>query len=122
LKRLLTSYALSRATFGCGALLIPAATGRALSGSGGATPDAQAFLRGMGGREIGIAGGLLSALRVGASPLPWLAAGILSDFGDIAGIAGAWGDLPPGKRVPGIAFAGAAAMSGVALGWVAATR
>jgi hypothetical protein len=113
--RLLTGYALGRLAFGAAALAAPATTGRLLAGPGGATPDAQAFLRGMGGREIGLATGLLLAVRGGASARPWLLAGVLFDGGDIAGIAGAWHDMQPAKRGPGIAFAGAAALAGAVL-------
>src|SRR5439155_26644167 len=49
--RLVTVYAAGRLVFGAAALLAPGTTGRALAGEGGALPDAQAFLRGMGGRE-----------------------------------------------------------------------
>jgi hypothetical protein len=104
-------YGISRIAFGAAALLAPGLTGRALAGEGGALPDARAFLRGMGGREIGVG---LGALRAD-SPRPWLVAGVLSDLGDVAGIAGAWSSMAPGKRVPGIAMAGAAALSGVVL-------
>lgn len=113
--KLLTTYALGRLAFGAAALAAPATTGRMLAGAGGATPDAQAFLRGMGGREVGLATGLLLARRGGASPKPWLLAGVLFDSGDVAGIAGAWREMDPGKRVPGVAMAGAAAVAGVVL-------
>lgn len=86
-----------------------------LAGDGGATPDAQAFLRGMGGREVGVGLGLLAAERDRASVRPWLIAGVLSDAGDMAGIAGAWAGMAPDKRAPGMAFAGAAAVCGLVL-------
>ncbi|HEY3021267.1 MAG TPA: hypothetical protein VGJ32_13810 [Solirubrobacteraceae bacterium] len=113
--RLLTAYALGRAGFGAALLAAPRAAGHVLSGAGGATPDAQAFVRGMGGREVGIGAGLLAATRAGASARPWLVAGVLSDAGDLLGIAGAWRDLPPEKRVPGAALAAAAAATGLVL-------
>src|SRR4051794_41706198 len=84
-----------------------------LAGAGGTTPDAQAFLRGMGGREVGLATGLLLADRGGASAAPWLLAGVLFDSGDVAGIARAWHGMEPAKRVPGIAMAAGAALAGV---------
>jgi hypothetical protein len=113
--RLVTVYAVGRAAFGAVALLAPATTGRILAGEGGATSDAQAFLRGMGGREVGIALGLLSQIRNSGSLQPWLIAGVLSDGGDIAGIAGAWPHMTPSKRWPGLAMAGAAAALGLEL-------
>ena len=111
--RLVTTYALGRAAFGALALLAPAGTGRALAGPGGATPDARAFLRGLGGRELGLAFGLLRAR--GNAIRPWIAAGVLADCGDMAGLAGGWSELAPGKRGPGLAFAAAAAAAGLAV-------
>ena len=113
--RTVRAYALGRLAFGAVALAAPVATGRMLAGPGGATPDAAAFVRGMGGREIGIGLGLLQATRERSPLRPWLVAGVLSDAGDMAGIAGAWGGLDPDKRVPGIVFAGVAGVAGVVL-------
>src|SRR4051812_20362365 len=110
-----TAYALARLAFGAAVLAAPAQSGRLLSGEGGTAPDAQAFLRGMGGREVGLGVGLLAAVRGGASARPWLVAGVLSDLGDVLGISGAWGGLAADKRAPGVAFAGLAAAAGLVL-------
>ena len=80
-----TLYAIGRLLFGAAALTAPAPAGRALAGDGGAAPDAQAFLRGMGGREIGLGLGLLAMIRAGGPTRPWIIAGLLADSGDIAG-------------------------------------
>jgi hypothetical protein len=108
-------YAMGRLAFGVAALAAPAAAGRALAGAGGAEPDAQAFLRGMGGREIGLGLGILAALRADRPVRPWLVAGVLADSSDIAGIAGTWEHLPPAKRWLGVATAGGAAAVGATL-------
>jgi len=108
-------YALGRLAFGGAALAAPAFTGRMLAGEGGATADAGAFLRGVGGRELGIGLGLLRAEREGDSLVPWLVAGVLADAGDAAGIVGGWSELAPDKRVPGMLMAGAAAVAGAVL-------
>uniref|UniRef100_UPI0035CC2FE0 hypothetical protein n=1 Tax=uncultured Mycobacterium sp. TaxID=171292 RepID=UPI0035CC2FE0 len=97
------------------ALAAPATAGRSLAGEGGAAPDAQAFLRGMGGREIGIGMGILTAIRARARVRPWLIAGVLADSGDIAGIAGAWPHMPRTKRWLGLSMAGGAAIAGATL-------
>ena len=76
----------------------------------------------MGGREIGLASGLIATLRAGRPPAAWLAAGVLSDLGDISGIAAAWDGLAPDKRGPGIAFGGFAALAGVVVALDAARR
>jgi hypothetical protein len=62
----LTLYAIGRMLFGVAALIAPGASGRILAGDGGAAPDAQAFMRGMGGREIGLGLGLLAMIRATA--------------------------------------------------------
>jgi hypothetical protein len=108
-------YAIGRLLFGVGALAAPALSGRTLAGPGGELPDAQAFLRGMGGREIGLGLGLLAAIRAGAPVRPWIIAGVLADASDLAGIAGAWTHLPEAKRWLGLATAGAAAGTGAIL-------
>ena len=111
----LTLYVIGRLAFGVATLAAPATAGRTLAGAGGEAPDAQAFLRGMGGREIGLALGLLAALRANRPAQPWLVAGVLADSSDLAGIAGAWQHLPPAKRWLGVGTAGAAAAMGAAL-------
>jgi hypothetical protein len=110
-----TLYALGRMVFGVAALVAPARVGRAFAGAGGAEPDAQSFLRGMGGREIGLGLGLLAALRADGPVRPWLIAGVLADTSDLAGIAATWQHLPPAKRWAGLGAAGGAAAMGATL-------
>jgi hypothetical protein len=109
----LTLYAIGRIAFGVAALAAPAVTGRTLAGPGGALPDAKAFLRGMGGREIGLGLGLLAAIRAGGPVRKWVVAFLLADASDLAGIAGAWPHTPPANRWLGLGTAGAAAAAGV---------
>jgi hypothetical protein len=109
----LTLYAIGRIGFGVASLVAPAVTGRTLAGPGGALPDAQAFVRGMGGREIGLGLGLLAAIRAGGPVRRWVVAALLADAGDLAGIAGAWRQMPPLNRWVGLGTAGAAAAAGV---------
>ncbi|WP_353360840.1 hypothetical protein [Mycobacterium sp.] len=106
-------YAIGRIGFGIASLAVPAVTGRTLAGPGGALPDAQAFLRGMGGREIGLGLGLLAAIRCGDAVRPWVVAALMADSADLVGIAGAWRDMPPTNRWIGLGSAGAAAAAGV---------
>lgn len=108
-------YALVRIAFGLAVLVVPALAGRLLAGEGGALPDAQAFLRGMGGRETGIGLGLVSAIRADKPVHPWLIAGVLADSSDIVGIGGAWSHMPRTKRWLGLSLAGGAAAMGATL-------
>jgi hypothetical protein len=105
-------YAFGRIAFGIASLAAPAVTGATLAGPGGALPDAQAFLRGMGAREVGLGLGLLAAIRSRGPVRRWVVAGLLADAGDIAGIAGAWRHMPPAKRWLGLGTAGSAAAAG----------
>jgi hypothetical protein len=115
-KNPLALYATGRILFGVAALVAPGTTGQILAGDGGAAPDAQAFLRGMGGREIGIGVGLFAMIRADGPVRPWLIAGLLADSSDIAGIAGAWRQLAPSKRWLGLGTAaGAAAIGAIVL-------
>ena len=111
----LTLYAIGRVVMGVAALAAPALTGRTLAGPGAAEPYAQAFLRGMGGREIGLGLGILAMIRTGGPVRPWLVAGVLADCSDVAGVAGAWRHMPPAKKWPGLAMAGSAAALGAGL-------
>jgi hypothetical protein len=111
----ITLYAIGRMAFGVAALAAPATVGTVLAGEDAAAPDPKAFLRGMGGREIGLGLGILGAIRAGGPVRPWLAAGVLADSGDLAGIAGAWRHMPPAKRWIGVVTAGAAAATGAVL-------
>jgi hypothetical protein len=104
----LALYATGRILFGVAALAVPATAGRVLAGDGGAAPDAQAFLRGMGGREIG----LLAMIRANGPVRPWLIASLIADSSDITGIAGAWRHMAPSKRLLGLATASGAAVIG----------
>lgn len=113
--KLVTLYAIGRLAFGVAGLAAPLPAGRALAGDGAAAPDAQAFLRGMGGREIGLGIGLLTTIRTAGPTRPWVIAGVLADASDIAGIAGAWQHMPPAKRWLGLGMAGAAAGAGAFL-------
>jgi hypothetical protein len=106
-------YAIGRIAFGLASLAAPAVTGATLAGPGGTLPDAQAFLRGMGAREVGLGLGLLAAARSGVPARQWVIAGLLADAGDIAGIAGAWRHMPSAKRWLGLGTAGAAAAAGI---------
>jgi hypothetical protein len=78
-------------------------------------PDAQAVLRGMGGREIGLGLGLLAMIRANGPIRPWIIAGLLADSSDITGIAGAWRHMPTAKRWLGLGMASAAAAVGATL-------
>jgi hypothetical protein len=106
----LALYATGRVLFGLAALIAPRTTGRILAGDGGAAPDAQAFLRGMGGREIGLGLGLLAMIHADGPVQPWLVTALLADCSDVTGIVGAWPHMARSKRLLGLGTAGGAAL------------
>jgi hypothetical protein len=110
--KLVTVYAIGRILFGIASFGAPEITGRTLAGPGGSQPDAQAFLTGMGGREIGLGLGLLATIKAGRPVRMWVVAGLLSDSSDLVGIGRAWNHMPPAKRWLGVTTAGAAAAAG----------
>jgi len=110
-------YALIRIAFGVAAVVMPKTTGRAIAGDGeagdSAAPLAKAFVRGMGGREIG----LVTALRTGRALRPWLIVGALADTVDTAALGVAnWRHSTPAKRalVLGVPALTALAAAGLA--------
>ena len=114
-------YALIRIAFGVAAVVVPKTTGRAIAGDGeagdSAAPLAKAFLRGMGGREIGLGLGLVTALRTGRALRPWLIVGALADTVDTAALGVAsWRHSTPAKRalVLGVPALTALAAAGLA--------
>src|ERR1700732_785466 len=78
-------YGIGRLVFGIAALAVPGTSGTVLAGEGGGAPDAQAFLRGMGGRKIGLGLGLLGAIRASHPVAPWLPAGAVAGCGGLTG-------------------------------------
>lgn len=106
----LAVYATGRVLFGLAALISPGTTGRILAGEGGAAPDARAFLRGMGGREIGLGLGLLAMIRTDGPVQPWLVTALLADTSDVTGIVGAWPHMARSKRLLGLGTAGGATL------------
>lgn len=108
-------YAVARIIFGVAALAAPTTVGRSMAGEGGTAPDARAFLRGLGGREIGVGLILLTAIRNGQSARPGLIAALLADSSDAAGIASAWRHMPSSKRWLGLAMAVSAGIAGAGL-------
>jgi hypothetical protein len=102
--RSVKAYAFVRIAFGAAALMAPKATGGAIAGDVDGTdanaPLAKAFIRGMGGREIGLGLGVLDAIRTGRSVRPWLLVGVLADTLDTAALGLAtWQHSTASKRV-----------------------
>lgn len=77
--------------------------------------SAQALARGVGGRDLALGAGLLSAIALGRGAPAWLAAGSLADVSDVAGAILAGDALPTSGRRGTLALAGFSAAAGLAL-------
>ena len=108
-------YGLGRLAFGAGLLAAPVPVGRLLIGDEAEEPAVRVALRTYGTRDTVLGLGTLRAAASGGEVAPWIAAGITADVLDTAVQLVEWNDLPPGKRVGGVAAAAAAAAAGAAV-------
>jgi hypothetical protein len=113
--RLVAPYALGRIAFGLLALIAPGPTAQIFTGSDGATPSAQGFVRGMGAREIGLGAGLLGTIRARRKARRWLVACVLADCGDVVGTLGSWHQVAVPNRWFSLVTAAAVAAIGAGL-------
>jgi hypothetical protein len=109
------AFAAARGLFGIGLLAVP---GRLASGwipDDHSRPQTQMIVRGIGGRDIALAGGTVRAVLADDDPRAWLLAAIASDGSDfVASLL--VGDALPGRAKKGtLALAGLAIACGVAL-------
>jgi hypothetical protein len=115
MSRLLAGYASGRVAFGVAALLAPARVADMLVGPSGRAAAARTLMANFGTRDVLLGAGLARALATGEGARAWLAAGFAADVLDVGVQLREWGELPADKRVPGVAFAGVAALGGAAL-------
>ena len=114
-RKLTLAFAAARGLFGVGLLAVP---GRIASGwipDDHSRSQTQMIVRGVGGRDIALAGGTVNALAADEDVRPWLLAAVASDGSDILASLLA-GDALPGRAKKGtLALAGVALACGVAL-------
>lgn len=114
-KALTLAFAAGRGLFGVGLMAVP---GRLASGwipDDHSRSQTQMIVRGIGGRDIALAGGTVAAVVGEWDARPWLLAAIASDGSDILASLLA-GDALPGRAKKGtLALAGLAVACGVAL-------
>jgi hypothetical protein len=115
LRKLTFAFAAGRGLFGVGLLAVP---GRLASGwipDDHSRSQTQVIVRGIGGRDIALAGGTVAAVQSERDVRPWLLAAIASDGSDILASLLA-GEALPGRAKKGtLALAGLAVACGVAL-------
>jgi hypothetical protein len=124
LRRGALTVAAGRVALGLTALAWPAVPARPWVGATADELTVQVFGRALGGRDLALGLGALTALRPGAEPGPgaaWVAAGALSDALDVAASLASWGELPRITRWLVAASAGGAALTGAAAAVTAVT-
>ena len=115
LRRGAVTVAVGRVALGLTALAWPAVPSRPWVGATAGDLTARVFGRALGGRDLALGLGALTALRPGAEPGPaaaWMAAGALSDALDVAASLASWQELPRITRWLVAASAGGAALTG----------
>jgi len=108
-------FALGRVAFGAGLVATP---GRAASGwldEDAKRPPTQVAVRGLGARDVALAGGAILAAREGFGLRPWLVGCVACDLVDVASTLAAGDALSARARWGTVALAGAAAAFGAAL-------
>jgi hypothetical protein len=109
------AFALARIAFGAGLIVAPQRVASGwLPGDAGRAPT-QVAIRGLGARDVALAGGVVLAARRGAGLRPWLAGCVACDLVDIASTLGAGNELPARSRWGTVALAGTSAGIGVVL-------
>jgi hypothetical protein len=115
LRQLTIAFAAARGGFGLGLIAAPARVAAGWLGDAAFKPRPQVAIRGLGARDLALAGGTIAAALGGSGVRPWLLAGIACDLSDIGATLVA-GDSLPERAVPGtIALAGISALAGAAL-------
>lgn len=115
-RQLTLAFAAARGGFGAGLIAAPQRVASGWIGSESRRTPTQVAVRGLGARDVALAGGTVAAVLGGAPVRPWLAASIAADTADIAATLGAGGGALPKRAVPGtIALAGVSALAGAAL-------
>jgi hypothetical protein len=120
-NKLMIAFAIGRFAFGAALVATPSRIGSSWLGEDADRPPVHIALRGLGVRDIALAGGsAAAALRV--EPLrPWLIGLAAGDLVDLAATLAAGGSIPARARWGTVALAGGSAVAGVALA-VAADR
>jgi hypothetical protein len=115
-KHLVIGYAGLRIAYAVGLLAAPARTARPWVGPDAARPAAAIGLRGLGARDLALAGGAIAAVMSGAQARPWLAACAVSDAADLAATLVTDGEaLPPRAKLGTVAAAGGSGAAGAVL-------
>ena len=114
-KTLTLAFAAARGLFGVGLLAVPERLASGWIPDDHSRPQTQMIVRGIGGRDIALAGGTVKAVAGDEDVRPWLLAAVASDGSDILASLLAGDALPGRAKLGTLALAGLALACGVAL-------
>jgi hypothetical protein len=104
-RNLIAGYAALRIGYALALIAAPGRTARPWVGPEAKRPAAAIGLRGLGVRDLALAGGALTAAATGSSPRPWLAACAVSDAVDLTATLIEDDDALPPRAKPGTVLA-----------------
>jgi hypothetical protein len=114
-KELAQILSLGRIVLGVAAVLAPNRFARALTAERNEGVAATFATRGLGARDVALGLGTLRALEGEGPVRPWLEAQALADASDTVSYLGGFKDLPPLRRLLGLAAAAGACYIGLRL-------
>lgn len=114
-RELVQMLSFVRLVIGVGVFLMPRRLGRWWTGEEEISTTSKMALRSLGGRDAALAVGTLIALENDGNVRGWLEAGALADASDAVGTLTNWGELPPLRRLLGLASSVSAVTVGLNL-------
>ena len=114
-QKLTLAYALGRTAFGVALLAAPSQVGSSWLGADAERAPVHVAIRGLGARDIALAGGAVWAAVKDDSLRPWLVGTVAGDVTDIAATLAAGSSIPARARWGTLGLAGASALAGAAL-------
>ena len=114
-KELAQIMSLGRIVLGAAAVLAPRRFARAWTGEHVETAESVIATRGLGARDVALGLGTLRALDGEGPVRPWLEAQALADASDTFSMLTVFGQMPPVRRILGLATAAGACYLGLRL-------
>jgi hypothetical protein len=114
-KELAQLLSLGRIVIGAAAVLAPRRFARAWTGERSEAAVSVIATRGLGARDVALGLGTLRALDGEGPVRPWLEAQALADASDTVSTLSVFGQLPPLRRILGLATAAGACYIGLRL-------
>lgn len=113
--KLSLAFAAGRGLFGVGLAVVPGKLASGWIPDDAGRDQTQVILRGLGARDIALAGGTVAAVLSDEDTRPWLLSAMACDTADIVAAFVAGDSLPFRARWGTLALAGAAVAAGAAL-------